>query len=1321
MWFATDDGLNKFDGTQFTIYRHRAGDSTSLPANEIVTVHEDRSGNLWLGTSGGALSLYDRKKDAFINFPAGNADNVINSNVVLSLCSDSDKLWIGSFAGINLLDLKTYKISKFSASGNEPFIKTTVCLFQDSKHVMWIGTTVGLCSYDPATKKARWFVHDEANKASLTGNVVKTIMEDNKGRLWVGTTNGISMKTRSSDGFINYRHVDNAPNTISKGEVNSIALDDIGRLWIGTTNGLDIFDTETGNISNIGYDKRNVQGLADRSILTVYNDHQGIFWLGTLTGGVSKYDKNLNLFNLAQSMPFDTEGLPSSQVSCFEVSRDDRIFVGTEHGGVSLFDPKKKTFKRFNIRSAANPGDGLVVLALKYTKKQELLIGTFGDGLIRLHPETGNYEQLTVSNGLASNDVFAIVEDRNQNIWLGSNGSGLVVLNADFKVTARYNPNPVRTDDMKLPINGYIRDLLEDRNGNMWIATHGGGIAMLKTSSNQFSVYNSRNSFLASDKVQSLYEDSHGNIWAGTFGGGLARFNYENKIFSSFSEQDGLANNNVYKILEDKDGKLWMSTNQGISSFDVAAKKFWNYNLHNGLQPGNFSCGSGLRAKDGQFYFGGQQGFNYFYPSGLIKNNNIPQVLFTNLKISNESVTPSEDGAITENISVSKEINLDYKQNFALSFVGLNYTAPGQNQYAYKLEGFDKDWVYTGNTNTAVYTNLDPGEYVFRVRASNNDGLWNNQGSFINITVHPPFWRTTYAYIFYALAVFGILLFSRYKGIQKVKLQFQREQEKMQIEQERKDAERIRELDSQKIKFLTNLSHEFRTPLSLIMSPIDSLIRSEHSEQSFSQLHIIKRNARRLLNLVNQLLDFRKMEENELKLHPTVGEFIAFARETTDSFRDLAERKKINLVFDNHLNRLDIKFDHDKNERILFNLLSNAFKFTLEGGSITLQIKRCENNPAEEGRTWLCIKVCDTGVGIPADKTEKIFENFFQVTTEASILNQGTGIGLSITKEFVRMQGGTIRAESEAGKGSAFIMELPFENAELPLKELMPFGGETKLEGDSTASQAASVGTNKQHEVLSTQPSVLLVEDNDDFRIYLKDTLRTHYKIYEASNGKEGWQKALAEHPQLIVSDVSMPYMDGIELCKKIKSDKRTNHIPVILLTALADDGHQLKGLEYGANDYITKPFNCEMLNAKVQNLLTLNDSLKNTYLKQIKVLSPETVIESEDEKLLSDIIVYLEEHLTDTQLSVEGLSRHIGKSRSSLYTKILELTGETPVEFIRSVKLDKAAVLLEKSDMNIAQIAYSAGFATPNYFAKSFKAKFNMLPSEYVSKMRNK
>jgi signal transduction histidine kinase/ligand-binding sensor domain-containing protein/DNA-binding response OmpR family regulator len=1326
LWFGTEDGLDKFDGTRFKVYRHKVGDSTSLQANEILSLHEDKAGNLWVGTSGGSLSLYDRKKDAFINFPSGLSPNTISNNVIRTVSSDnSGKIWIIHYGGVDVLDPVTKKSKQFPLttgnSGSAQYIYG-ICAYQDSRHRMWIGTTGGLFKYDLKTRTLKRFQHSRRDTLSMADQTVNAIAEDKQGNIWVGTGGGLSLLQKDEAGFINFKKTVNNAKSLSSDNINSIAVDD-GKLWLGTSSGLDIFDIRTHEVEKFSFDYRNIHSLTAHSVRSVYIDNQGICWLGMIGGGVNKYDKNLNLFNFVKSNVFDELGLNASIVSSFAENKDGKVFVGTQGGGLSLFDPKTKLFQRFDIRSGRKgSNNSLTVLALTWNRKNRLMVGTYADGLFVLDPETGKYQQLTKGSGaqdLNSEHIFCLKEDRKGNIWVGTNGGGVNVLNEDNKVIARYTPDSVSVNDVKLPINGFIRDIEEDRHGNMWIATHGGGVAVLEPLSGKFKIYCSWNSELPNDKVQSLMEDSRGNIWAGTFGGGVAIINHGTGKVSVFSEKDGLQNNAVYKILEDQQGLIWVSTNKGISSIDISTKKINNYNHHNGVQNNNFFHEAGIRLSTGELYFGGFEGFNYFNPIYFRKNANIPPVLITDFRISNRSVTPSEDGPIEEHISIAKKINLNFKQNFALSFVGLNFTSPEQNQYAYKLEGFDKEWNYVGNSTSVSYTNLDPGDYVFRVKASNNDGVWNNEGTFIEISVHPPFWRTSYAYILYGLIFIGLMLYLRYKSILNIKKKFAAKQIKIRAEQERKEAERIHELDLLKIKFLTNLSHEFRTPISLILGPADKLLARQKNESSSGELNMIRRNAKRLLNLVNQLLDFRKMEEQELRLQVSDGELVSFIKELYDSFKDVSDRKKIEFIFNTHIERLYTRFDHDKIERILFNLLSNAFKFTLEGGRISVELDRMANT-ADPSKTWISIEVTDTGIGIPEDKKQKIFENFFQNTTSASIINHGSGIGLSITKEFVKMHDGIIEVESEPGKGSTFRICLPFipiDTAEIVAETIQnpTFNAETgSTEENNNRDNAADPL------IINTEaPSILLVEDNEDFRFYLKDNLRLHYNVIEASDGKDGWQKVLAHHPQLIVSDISMPDMDGIQLAKKIKSDKRTSHIPVVLLTALSGEKDQANGLETGANDYITKPFSFEILNARIKNLLALNSALKNTYTRQINVLAPEVKIESDDQKLIKDIMLYLEENLTSSQLSVEELSRHVGMSRSTLYNKVFELTGQTPVEFIRSVKLDKAAVLLEKSDMNVAQIAYSVGFSTPNYFAKSFKAKFNMLPSEYISKKR--
>ncbi len=1323
MWFGTEDGLNKFDGSKFAVYRHVSGDTTSLQANEILYLHEDKSGNLWVGTGGGGLSLYDRQKDAFINFISNGKANSIRNNVIRSIASDyQGNIWLAHYAGIDIIDPKTKEATAFKNDSQHFFEKTSTYLFEDSKHNMWIGTNDGLFCYRQSSNSVKKYTHTAQNPESISGNSIYAIVEDINGNIWIGTEGGLSRLQPNKETFNSSYNLTDPSDKLTNGGVNSLAIGEQNQLWIGTPSGLNILDIPTGKVTHLRSDSKDAHSLTISNVVSLYNDHQGIFWIGTYRRGVNKYDQNLTLFPLIQGNSYDEQGLHATTVNSFAEDNEGKIFIGTEEGGIALFDPKKNSFRHYNLYPRENnTGQQIAVLALKRTRDNQLYIGTYANGLFVLDPVSGNYQQIanvSQSENLNAKSIFCILEDHLGKKWIGTNGSGISILNAENKVEKRLIPSPLAPNDRKLPINGYIRDLVEDKDGTVWIATHGGGIANYDPATENFIIYSKANSNISSDKVQSILIDRQGNLLVGTLGGGLCLLNKKTGQFTIYSEKEGLQNNNIRKIVEDNNGTIWVSSDRGLSSVDLTSKSINNYNYLNGIQHNNFIHGSGLCSSDGTLYFGGMEGFNYFSPQFIKKNKNVPAVLITDLKVSNQSITPSEEGPLKENISLAIEINLDYKQNFTLSFVGLNYTAPEQNNYAYKLEGFDKDWNYVGNTTTASYTNLDPGEYTFKVIASNNDGVWNKEGKSIKIFVHPPFWRTGIAYFFYLLSLGGILLYIRHRGIKKLKDQFAAEQLKTKLNQQQQEAERTHELDQQKIKFLTNLSHEFRTPISLIVGPTETLLAQGGNERQTGQLQLIKRNGKRLLNLVNQLLDFRKMEEHELTLQSSDGEFVSFVKEVTDSFRDLSEKKKIELVFNSNFDELYTRFDHDKVERILFNLLSNAFKFTLNGGMVSLLVSKDEDLPNEE-KTWITLQISDTGIGIPQEQQDKIFERFFQHTTAGAILNQGTGIGLSITKEFVEMQGGTIAVQSEPGKGTQFTVRLPFVPIPAPTKiELAPVFDTAKKQSsvldDIDEIEPISIVENKQD-----MSSILIIEDNEDFRYYLKDNLQLHYKVYEAGNGKEGWQKALAQHPNLIVSDVSMPYMDGIELCKKLKSDKRTSHIPVILLTALTAEQDQLKGLEIGANDYITKPFNFDVLNIKVKNLMTLNTSLKNTYTKQIKVLAPEIKIESSDEKLMDSVMRYIEENLTDSQLSVEELSKNVNMSRSSLYNKLLELTGQTPVEFIRSVKLEKAAVLLEKSDQTIAQVAYSVGFSTPNYFTKSFKAKYNMLPSEYVQKKK--
>lgn len=1299
MWFATADGLNRYDGEHFNIYRQNDAKPKGLPANLINAIYEDKNSNLWLGTENG-LAMYDRRSNSFRDY-----SGVIKQSISSLAFDSKGRIWTASYFGLSIFNPNTTKLEELKLPNKEDAIANgpVTRVLADSQDRMWIGTQNGLYCYNPKSKRISYYVQD---KSGIADNYILAISEDHKGNIWVGTNNGLSLLRAGSQKIINFRNQPGNPNSLSNNIVYTIANEPNGKIWIGTEDGLNIFDPASGQFQRLGFEGRNNNSLRGKAVKSLLIDEQGIFWAATFRGGVNKFDKNLAFFNYVKSNKFDPYGLNAPVVTSFVQTDANTLFIGTDGGGLSAFHIKKGMFNHIPLAGADD--ERLAILAMEKVG-DEVWIGTYLKGLFILNTKTGAKTQIrkgAKGEHLNGNDVFCIKKDSRGNVWVGTNGEGVDCYDAESKRFIHFSRT--QKGAQFLDINGYIRAVEEDIDGNIWIATSGSGIAIYNPLTGKSKMLSKANKTLANDNITSLHRAQDGSMYIGSIGGGLTIYNPKTAKFTYLSEARGLANGVIYKILEDNAGKIWLSTNRGISSYDPDSRKFKNYFSHNGVQQSPFVTGSGIKLTDGRLFFGGTDGINYFHPSQLYTNKNVPSVILTDLKIANQSVVPGPDSQIDEDISVAKEMHLDYGQNFSLSFAALNFTSPQENRYFYKLEGFDKEWNSVGNASTAMYTNLDPGTYTFLVRATSDAGEWDSPLKSIRVTVKPPFWRTYYAYTLYFLLFAGILWTIRYLGIQKLKAKFAVEQERNRAElllaEERREAERKHQFDQLKIKFLTNISHEFRTPISLIMGPLEQLMQQETSPERANQLDMLRRNARRLLNLVNQLLDFRNIKLKEQKLQASEGDFVAFAREVADSFKDLAERKQINFQFQSALRFYFTLFDQDKMERILFNLLSNAFKFTLKDGEVFLKIDALPNDRG------LRISLSDTGIGMKQDTTEKIFERFFQNETGEEILNQGSGIGLSITKEFVRLHGGTIEVESIAGKGSVFSVNLPLRKIEdaLILEEDAVFMYDETSEDIQEA--------DGHHQSL---PVVLLVEDNEDFRFYLKDNLKKYYKVVEAGNGKDGWQKVLSAHPDLVVSDISMPYVTGTQLCQKIKTDKRTCHIPVILLTALSAESDQLQGLEKGANDYMAKPFNFEILHAKITNLLALNESLKSTYSKRIKVDAPIVDIESDNEKLLNKAVLYIDENLTNSQLSVEDLSRHLGMSRGSLYTKILELTGESPVEYIRSIKLDRAAVLLEKSELNVSQISYSVGFATPNYFARAFRTRYGMLPSEYISAKR--
>lgn len=1302
MWFATDDGLNRFDGTEVLVYRHDKKDSRSLRSSDISSLHQDRSGRIWVGTVEGGLHLYDRKKDSFISISSPHS--------VTSIASDaSGKLWVGTTAGLVNVDPENRQISAFSAIPNIPdeISKGRILSIAiDSKKNVWIGTKSGLFKIEPGNKNDEYINYLQSIPDEAGSRTVKSIIEDRQGNIWVGTYSGVFKLNADGQIIRHFQYEPDNKHSLSTNMVFEIALENDHRLWICTDAGLNILDMRDETIIRCGPDARTQFSLSNKSVRSILFDNEGICWLGTYKGGVNKYDKNLAIFGLKRSDVNDPYGLSGSFVTSFAENGSEELFVGTDGGGLNLYNRNTNLFKKFPINPTnKKAASGLAILTLELMSSHELWIGTFQDGLFQFNPKTGAYTQYVRgkdSSSLNNNEIFCLEKDRSGKLWVGTNGGGVHLFDPATRHFTRLHDPGVSVTQRIIPLNGYIRDILLDSRGKLWIASHGTGIAVFDPGAKKSVLLDRQSSNLLSNIVFSLLEDSKGNIWAGTSGEGLALYDPLSKKFIAYGAKEGLASNIVNKVLEDAQGRIWVSTNQGISSFDVKNKKFTNYTSYNGIQDRTFALGSGARAADNTLFFGGIAGFNYIDTRSLPNSKRIPPILLKDLRIGNRSITPADSNLIDADISVAKAINLDYKQNFSIGYTALDYTNPRQMHYRHRLVGMESEWNETGLTNLASYTNLSPGEYVFEVQTSCDGINWSTDTKSVSVIVKPPFYLTIYAYIFYLLTPFVIVYIMRRRGIQKLQRQF-REQ------QQRAEAEQAQELDRMKIKFLTNLSHEFRTPISLILAPVDNLLAKTKSTELQPSVVAIKRNAKRLLNLVDQLLDFKNMQAQEVKLDLKSRDVILYIKDTCEQFSDLSIRKGIHFKIEGSLDQLVMDFDADKLERVLFNLLSNAFKFTPKGGEVALKIVQYADS---EEKHWLQIIIADTGIGISEDNHEKIFDRFFQSDTDRSVLNQGSGIGLSIVREFVQMHQGNISVNSRPGLGSTFTV-------------LLPVAAPQQLSVTEQVGSAPVAIENKNSFVklgkanLEDPSNVLIIEDNDEFRHYLKESLVPFYHVIEASNGKEGWQKTLSHHPELIVSDIAMPEMDGIALSQKIKTDKRTKHIPIILLTASNGEQQQLEGLNSGANDYLTKPFNFDILNAKINNLILLNRLLKGVYSRHFQVSGQAPQMESSQEKLLKDMLSYIEKNLHTSQLSVENLSKHVGMSRGTLYSKVLEMSGQTPIEFIRSIKLEKAALLLENSDLSISQISYMTGFTAPNYFAKSFKAKFNMLPTEYKAKKR--
>jgi len=1314
MWIGTISGLNRFDGYNFKVFHFDPADTTSLINNSVTSVFEGPEGELWVTTSEG-LVIYHPSKESFSRNTAEQFRQYsIPAGVITSILKDG----AGNFWFLH----QSQGLFKYI-----PATKTTVHLEHRPADSTSVASSA-ISSFREGTKGNLWIIHRNGVLEQLHSETLKvtyrtdelsdlyqqqefdySLTADSDNDVWIYVTNdqrGV-FYFNSSQKKLRQVHALSANARLNTNLVTSIVQDNNGMIWIGTDHGgVNLLDKKTFSVRYLLNDPEDEKSLSQNSVTTIYKDDEGIVWTGTYKKGINYYHEDVVKFHLYRHLVANPNSLGYDDVNRFVEDDLGNLWIGTNGGGLIYFDRAKNTFRTYyheqgNPNSLSN--DVIVSLFIDHEKK--LWIGTFLGGLNSFDGHTFTQYKHNPSDGgsLSHDSVWEIFEDSQHNLWIGTLNGGLDLFDPKRKVFLHYkngDGNALKSND--------IFALLEDHNKNLWIGTTN-GIDVLEKKTGRFIHYAQNNSqkekgSLSSNRVLSLLEDSRGLIWIGTQEG-LNFYDTEKKEFKTFRKEDGLPHNTILTLLEDESGHLWIGTPNGLSNLclgDMPGEfTFKNYDELDGLQGKEFNENAALKLRSGELVFGGANGFNIFKPEEIGFNKTLPRVVLTDFEVFNKEVKVGEEinneVLLEKSISETSHIELKHRDNvFSIEFAALNFLHPQKNKYRYKLEGFDQDWISAGGLSRRItYTNLNPGKYTFRVVASNNDGYWNEEGVSLGITVLPPFWKSPTAMIIYALLIIAGLVLSQ-------QIILQRERMKVRLEQEHQEAQRMHELDMMKTKFFTNVSHEFRTPLSLILTPVEKILKNAADGEQKNQFQMIHRNARRLLTLVNQLLDFRRLEVQEIKYTPSEGDIIHFIHDTVFSFSDISEKKHIRLEFNSSVSALETLFDQDKLEKILFNLLSNAFKFTPEGGFVIVDVEIINKEPESKS---LQINVKDSGIGIPKEKQDKVFERFFQHETPGTIMNQGSGIGLSITREFVRIHGGTITIESEPERGSCFIVVLPIkeikaeENTEVVPLSVDEFG---QYESDLVP--------------VSKQPVVLLVEDNEDFRFYLKDNLKQSYQIVEAKNGVEAFELALSAVPDLIVSDVMMPGMNGIEFCRKVKTDHRTSHIAVILLTARASEEQKMEGFDAGANDYITKPFNFELLQSRIKNLIRQQEHLRKTFQKQwIEVEPGHIEVTSLDEKLIQRAMELVEKNISNPDFSVEELSRELNMSRVNLYKKLLSLTGHAPMEFIRIIRLKRAAQLLEKSQLTVAEVAYQVGFNNPKYFTKYFKDMFKILPSAYA------
>jgi signal transduction histidine kinase/ligand-binding sensor domain-containing protein/CheY-like chemotaxis protein/AraC-like DNA-binding protein len=1325
MWFGTRDGLNRYDSRNIKVYKNKPSDALSLSGNNVLCFYQDATDRLWIGTSEG-VSIYNPEQDDFIvsrNDPANTLS--ISNNYVSAIAEDKNGvIWIATHGGLNrVTSTSPMQFETFVHHDDDPesLIHNEVrTIFVDSDGEIWLGTTIGISRLKRDAEGKIKFDNYHVLAEGVNGKSwINCLAEDDFGNILIGTEQeGIKVLDRKS-GRVSAANLSGPAN---KPIENVRVIERIGsELWIGGLEGLYIYNSSLRTIITYRNDPNNNLSLSDNSIRSIFRDSHGTIWVGTFYGGVNQYspmsrqfgeltitnNKNQKAYKIASAMVTD---------------KYHNLWVSTDGNGLYCLNQKGEIIHQFKHDARRQGSLSHNKIKCLLPEEDGLWIGTI-NGLNFYNFKTGKFDQYFHNpddpSSIGDDRIYDITKDSRGRLWVATYRGGLCLFNKGNKTFKRFVSKP--GDLHSLSTNG-ITTIHEDAEKNLWIGTVSGLHKMPagKISFEQYGNHTLGNPEGGGDYILCIYEDTHRNLWIGTRDTGLKLKTKNSDKLKTFTMRDGLPGNNINGILEDGHGYLWMSTESGLSRMDPETLKFKNYNRNDGLVCTEFNFNSFYVDDDDFMYFGGYNGIVKFHPDSIRENNEPPVLRLTKFKIFNREVPidGAGGGVLNKSLEHTPAIALNYLQNvFSVEFAALSFINANKNQYAYKLEGFENDWNYVSDP-VATYMNLSPGDYTLLVKASNNDGIWMSAPVGLDLTVLPPPWKTWWAYSIYCLVILGLLFALIRFNKMRWKLAHDLKIEHLEKEQQE-------QLHRAKLNFFTNIAHEIRTPLTLIVSPIE-LLTERYSGNAFlqRQLKMVSSNTGRLMRLINQLLDFQKQEAGNLQLRPVEGNLVELLKEIVFSFTEHANARHIRLLFRTAHNKLSVRYDRDELEKVFCNLLHNAFKFTPGGGEISVSMDMLARAHEGKEENFVRIRVEDNGIGIPAEDLPKIFNRFYQVEN-TKINESGFGIGLALTKGIINLHGGTIEVDShEAELGQSgytrFTILLPILPDELPVVNT--------VEVPSTLEKLLSIDEKDGHEkydecdqASDNRPTVQLVEDNAEIRSCLKTILSHHYRIAESSNGKEAWEFACRHLPDLIISDIAMPEMDGLELTRRIKQDERTSHIPVFLLTARGAMEHHIEGIETEADDYITKPFHAQILQLKIRNLLALRERLKEKYHRVVTLEPQQEELEDPSNRFLKRLLTILEANLNDPDFNVAKLVTEIGMSRPVLFRKVKVLTGLSVIDLIRSTRLKKAEMLLRQRKMTISEVAFTVGFNDPKYFSKSFRIQFGRTPSEYIDSLEEK